>query len=260
MPLEIGIRFWRWGNAIACLGVLQFLVFATLAMNAYPGGTRDDAHTDGYLFFENYLSDLGRTQAWSGDDNTASALRFNTSIIVLGATLVPFFVFLPTHAPDRRFTLAAAACFGVISAIALIGLGRTPYDINSTGHHTALFVWVTSLSVAMLLHFWALLQSEESSDVFAFLSLGVAILIGVYIVRGIDIVAAAKLGGERPELIESVMMQKWVVLAIVTWYVVFGLRMVLTTQLPSVNHNADLDRAAEKYAERLTRRSGGRRQ
>jgi hypothetical membrane protein len=165
MYVETFARLWRWGNAVCFLGVLQFLVCTTLAMLNYPGGTLVDRHSVGYALFANYLSDLGRTVACSGSANGVSAALFNTSIVLLGVSTVPFFVFLPLHAPDRARLLWTAAAFGVLSAFGLIGIGLTPYDKHLAAHLEAHFWWILFFLIAVFLHFLALLQSEERREV-----------------------------------------------------------------------------------------------
>jgi hypothetical protein len=87
MQWETGIRLWRWGNAVSCFGVVQFLCLCLLATAAYPGGTIAEHNTAGYSFSENFLSDLGRSVAWCGESNTTAQLLFATmqKYVVLGA-------------------------------------------------------------------------------------------------------------------------------------------------------------------------------
>jgi hypothetical membrane protein len=251
MYLETGIRLWRWGNAVSCFGVLQFLVLGTLAMRWYPGGTLLERSTVGYSFFENYLSDLGRTMSWSGEPNTVACVLFNTAVVVLGLSLIPFFLFLPSHAPDRSLILWIAAVFGVGSACALIGIGLTPYDIRLEAHQEALFFWVASLLAAVVLHAWALLTSEEASSLFALLSLGLAVVVLIYILRGAGLLVALLFGSASGSVGPFITMQKYVVLSAVLWYFVFGARMVCTTELRPAARNVELRRAAERYLKRL---------
>ena len=51
-------------NAISqgYLGIGLFLVFTTVAMIMYPGGTIHDSSTEGYQFFYNFFSNLGSGQ------------------------------------------------------------------------------------------------------------------------------------------------------------------------------------------------------
>ncbi|MHC4402740.1 MAG: hypothetical protein ACYTG0_24010 [Planctomycetota bacterium] len=229
MYLETGIRLWRWANAVSCVGVLQFVGLSALATSFYPGGTPVDHGTAGYSFFENHLSDLGLRSSWSGESNTVSCWLFNGSVVVLAVSIVPFFLFLPTHAPDRTGILWIAAVFGIGSSIALVVIGLTPYDLHFLAHHLALFYWMVLLLVAVILHFCALWSSEECSGVFALLSLALAAVLAAYMICGMDLLAGQILGSSAESLVRSAAMQKWVVLTALGWYLVFGVRMVCTT-------------------------------
>jgi hypothetical membrane protein len=231
MTLETGMRLWRWANALTCLGVVQFLCLCTLAMLWYPGGTLLQENTVGYSFSENFLSDLGRTVSWSGQPNGTAATLFNTAVVVLAVSLIPFFLFLPAHAPDRSTVLWVAAVFGVGSALALMAIGLTPYDTHFVAHHRALCFWVIFLLATVILHFWALYTSEECASFLAVFSLGFAFLIGSYMLRGLDLFLASLFRSASVAVPGSVKMQKWVVLGAVCWYLVFGLRMVCSKQL-----------------------------
>ena len=253
MQWETGIRLWRWGNAVSCLGVIQFLLLCWWATAAYPGGTLVEHNTVGYSFSENFLSDLGRTVSWSGDSNTTAELLFTTGMVVLGLSIIPFFLFLPLHAPDRSTILWVAAVSGIGSALALIWIGLTPYDLYFEAHHTALFFWVVFLLAAVILHAWALFSSEQSSSAFAFLSLALAMMIGFYLLRGMEFLFTVALGSASDALANFATMQKYVVLSAVAWYLVFGIRMVSTTDVRPSKRDATVDYTAEQFAAWLER-------
>jgi hypothetical protein len=43
----------------------QFIVLTAIAMAVYPGGAVYRRGSDGYLFFQNFFSDLGATSTYS---------------------------------------------------------------------------------------------------------------------------------------------------------------------------------------------------
>ncbi len=254
MTWETFLRLWRWGSAISILGVLQFGICLTLAVEDYAGGTVMRPGAERYSFYENYLSDLGRSVAWSGGTNRMSARLFNSSLIVLALAQVPFFCSLPLHAADKPVPLWLAAGLGIISCIGLAGVGVTPYDLHLSAHITALMWWIVPLLIALFLHFFALLGSDECHPLFPLLSLALAILLADYAIR----TAACGLPPQSHEntsaLIHSIALQKYVVLSCVAWYLVFNLRTLLLvrSQTPATTH--DKDRAALDYVDGLFRR------
>ena len=253
MQLETGIRLWRWGNAVSCFGVIQFLCLCLWATAAYPGGTLVEHNTVGYSFSENFLSDLGRSVAWSGESNATAEGLFTTAMVVLGLSIIPFFLFLPLHAPDKSQILWIAAVFGVGSALSLIRIGLTPYDLYFEAHHTALFFWIVCLLAAVVLHAWALFTSEECSTAFAFLSLALALVVGLYLIRGMEFALTARFGSASDALGKFATMQKYVVASAVGWYLIFGIRMVSTTDLRPAKRDATSDYMAEQFAAWLER-------
>jgi hypothetical protein len=141
----------------------------------------------------------------------------------------------------------------VVSALALVGIGLSPFDVHPDAHVAALVLWVMSLSSAAVLHFGALWASDECSPLLAMLSAGLATAICVYMVA-----AAA---GQKAAAV-----QKYLVLYALGWYVVFGVRMVLTTKLTPPERDRQMRREAARdrqlrreAAEYLRRLHGERR-
>ena len=71
--------------------ILVFISLCVIAMIYYPGGTIIDSTTVGYLFFYNFLSNLGEWTAKNGEPNFFSAYLFNTSMLVLALSYSLFY-------------------------------------------------------------------------------------------------------------------------------------------------------------------------
>ena len=80
-------------NAISqgYLGIGLFLVFTTVAMIIYPGGTIHDSGTVGYQFFYNFFSNLGEWTARNGEPNKISAYLFNSALMILALSYFIFY-------------------------------------------------------------------------------------------------------------------------------------------------------------------------
>jgi hypothetical membrane protein len=253
MSWDTFVRLWRWGNAISLLGVLQFLGCLGLAVQWYAGGSPLEPQATGYSFSGNYLSDLGRDVAWSGVSNHASAILFNASLVVLAVTQVPYFLFLPLHAPDRTLPLWGAAAIGVISCVGLAGVGLAPYDSHLRAHLTSLLWWIVPLLVALVIHALTIFSSDECSPLFSLISLGLAVLVGAYAVHTVAYGLPSQLQGDAALLSRSIVLQKYVLFGCVGWYCVFSLRMLLVLRPPEMNQFTDRDRSTEEYVRRLGR-------
>ena len=80
---------------IELLGFLVSIVFCTLAMIFYAGGTQMDPSAPGYSFWFNTISDSGRLIAHNGKPNLVSFIFLSIAWIVLGITWIPFFIVFP---------------------------------------------------------------------------------------------------------------------------------------------------------------------
>ncbi len=124
------MKFRIWCIRIAFFGALQFLLLSTLAMAFYPGGTIKDRSSEGYSFFYNYFSDLGREGSWNGMSNDQSQSIYMPSLIAAGASLLLFFGVLPGQFRelDAQPWAWATAIAGVLAALGYIGIALTPTD------------------------------------------------------------------------------------------------------------------------------------
>jgi hypothetical protein len=256
MDRETGIRLWRVGNVLSCVGVVQFLALTALAMCC------------------NFLSDLGRLTSWSGTANWAAMLLFNGSLALLAISLLPFFWFLRLHAPDRAGLLRIAAGLGFVSTLALIGIGLTPYDLVNRQHNTVLAVWLTTSLVAVSLHAVALANSRETPQWYALFSMLVAVLLAAYACLAFSALGLrpTRLDHGPPEpgqgnpvthglvrfifggsnISQAATAQKYVVLADLAWFFVFSWRTARSEALRPDERSLDLQQAAEDYLRRMT--------
>ncbi|MHA1933530.1 MAG: hypothetical protein ACW96X_13380, partial [Promethearchaeota archaeon] len=68
MPTKSGSR--KAIYILSMVGCFQFVILTAIAMLFYKGGTYIDHFSSGYIFWQNYFSDLGRIVAHSGIQNT----------------------------------------------------------------------------------------------------------------------------------------------------------------------------------------------
>lgn len=122
MPGSGVFRRVRWAAAIAT-------VLTVISGFRYPGGTFQDHSTRGYLFFENFLSDLGMTVAHNGEANRLGGVLFMVALLVLvvglGGSLVGF-VRLHSATPASRPYSRLAGVVGLIVCVCFAGVALTP--------------------------------------------------------------------------------------------------------------------------------------
>ena len=73
-----------------CLAL--FVVLQIISMATYSGGTLFDPASPGYSFSRNFLSDLGRCQSWSLENNFVACQLFNMSILMAGGVFTVFYI------------------------------------------------------------------------------------------------------------------------------------------------------------------------
>ncbi len=138
--------------SVVIVGTIQFLILSTIAMLFYTGGTRIDETAQGYGFFTNFFSDLGRTTAYSGEGNLISTILFVTTLVGLGLTFLIFFQLIPEifdRTDEEQKLSNYVSILGTISAFAFIGVALTPANIIPI-IHDALVILGFSLTTLVL--------------------------------------------------------------------------------------------------------------
>jgi hypothetical membrane protein len=185
------------------ISMLVFIVFVLLSMYLYKGGVyhmvlengvsncpgancNDDGHwTTGYLFFKNFLSDLGRTKTHSGDLNFHSSLLFNMALTFAGITYILFYSFLKNLFPNQLLAKLGAV-FGVCGAISFIGVAFTPADEYLPMHIVANEWIFRFFLISTIIYSWLIYKNDLIDNKYLIgnmifiLSLAAYILILIY--------------------------------------------------------------------------------
>ena len=214
-------------GVIAMLGIVQFAGSVVHAIGIYPGG---------YDIANHFLSDLGRTRTLAGIDNADCARLFNWSLILLGTSLIPFFVAMSLSLNEGR---AISCVSGVLSALGLIGIGSTPYDHYLLEHVFALGIWLVS-TLQMVAAFFVYSRLNRVAS----LTLAVATLF-VFGAAWKYVSAGSHSG--------YVVFQKILVVFAVLWFgIVFMIVSVSTIQSISSRHSTE-EELARKYIRTIER-------
>ena len=136
---------------IGVLGLVQFLLFSTVAMFFYSGGTSWNKLAEGYTFWHNVMSDLGRTVSYSGLSNTISSRIFNSSLMIFGISIIIIYLNMSKSFLLSRNIVYFTKIIGLISGLGMIGVALTPDDILSDEHMLAVWIWILSLTTVLIL-------------------------------------------------------------------------------------------------------------
>ena len=115
------------------LSLIFFLSCISIGMYLYPGSTYHNYETIGYLFSENFLSDLGRTITHGGHNNFHSSILFNTSLIFGGITYIIFYVLIQ-ELFNLNLVSRLGSLFGIAGGLCMIGVALTPSDLFLNPH------------------------------------------------------------------------------------------------------------------------------
>ena len=170
--------------SIVMAACFLFLVLTSLAMVFYPGGTRSAPGTKGYLFFENFFSELGLTRTYSGGPNNVSFFLFTVALALAGLALALYFIISPTLFWDSRITRVLSlfgTFFGIISGLSFIGVAFTPADLYQAPHRLFVQLAFTTFFVGVVFYALAILFNRSYPNLYALVNITFGALLGVYI-------------------------------------------------------------------------------
>ncbi len=149
---------------ILIVAAVLFAVLTVAAMLAYPGGAKYDPASTGYLFFQNFFSDLGATKTYTGHSNTTSHVLFSVAAIGVGVVMILFSTTWRTVAARRgegRAFGVIAQVAAIVSGVGFIGVAVTPWDRVLDAHNAfvqlafgILLVYVLCLLALQLRNAW----------------------------------------------------------------------------------------------------------
>ncbi len=175
----------KWVLYFSLLSIVLFFLLTTWAMTEYPGGTIHDRSTEGYTFWHNYLSDLGRTRAWNRSSNTESSWLFNGGLALAGASLILLFSVLPSFfdRQEAKGWATIAAVLGMLSALCYWGIALNPLDVNYRLH--TVFVRAGFIAFLLMSIFYTLAILREpgypNRYAYGFLIFGVVLFVQICI-------------------------------------------------------------------------------
>lgn len=204
----------KFAGITGLFGSVQFIVLPIIAMFFYGGGTPWDPAAQGYTFWKNFLSDLGRTVAYNGVENTVSSPLFNFSLGLYGVTLVLLY-----SASFRLFSTLLGYLItiaGMISGIGMFIIALAPDNILPDLHMQGVWMWALALLAAVVLVIIHDFYSKDKDKQFFILSIVMGAAVAYHISQGFADV--------RGPLIVAT--QKIVVYLNCVWYILLSRRII----------------------------------
>jgi hypothetical protein len=130
---------------LVCFPIISISIFFTcfiLAAFLFPGSeiTHLNFKSESYSLSHNFLSGLGGLTTVGGESNTASAIIFNSSMVLIGATLILFYRRFKDVFPALNDSLKSiyfsklAKPLGVVAGVLYAGVGLIPHDFHFAAH------------------------------------------------------------------------------------------------------------------------------
>lgn len=122
---------------MAMLGIIIYVIFISIAIITYAGGTMDNPNAPGYTFFENTFSDTGRLVAHNGEPNLIAMIQFTIAYTSISILFIPFYYTFPKLFEDSNIAHKAAligSFLGLLSSITFIIVLFFPADVLRSVH------------------------------------------------------------------------------------------------------------------------------
>ena len=207
-------KFWQ-----GYIGISVFVIFNTIAMIFYPGGTYLDSSTEGYHFFYNFFSNLGEWTARNGEINTFSASLFNSSLIIFAISYFSFFIsFLSLevkyiNSEWLRFFLVASISVSICSFIFISVFSAE--ETSKFWHLVFVKIAFRTLFIHAVLQSYIVIKIPKFDQFISFATLGFTILLFLFLII-MDFGPSAL--GSREGLFIQVTAQKTIVAGILIYF------------------------------------------
>ena len=231
------------------ISIVIFLICCIIAAIIYPGSHKEiiDYKSEMYSFTHNFLSELGSLKTNTDEtnpkiiqeDNTPSMILFNGSLILIGATLMLFYVefkkvfTLIKDSYKTRLYAKITLPVGLLAGFFYAGVGFVPHDL-----HFATHVFFAN-SAFLILFFLCILHSitvyhsnfVSNNYVIGYIAFCIVLFIYLYIIFFGPQIGPGKIFSEK-ELILQVVSQKSIVLIFMAaiLHQVYGFNKILTNK------------------------------
>jgi len=174
------------------ISISIFFICFLLAAFLFPGSEIEHLNfkSDMYSLSHNFLSGLGGLETSSGEINTASSILFNGSLVLVGATLVLFYmrfkdIFKATGDSEKSIKLSCLTQpVGLVAGVLFAGVGFVPYDLHFGAHVFFANYAFLVLFILSILHSLTVYHSNLMSNRYAlgYMLFCIVLLIYLYII------------------------------------------------------------------------------
>ncbi len=164
LTLELLKSWKRVSCIITMVGGFLFILLTFIAMFFYEGG---------YSFTEDYFSTLGTTvNAKTSSSNLISRILFLIACVVVGASLIPFWIVFTTLFTESKLTYYISlfgSSIGVASSLFLMSVGIFAEDTQYFLHTTLARLFFIFIMIAILTYSFVILLNSEYPNSYSYI-------------------------------------------------------------------------------------------
>ena len=185
MKIILNTKNWKyWAYITNMIGCVLFILFTFFGMLFYSGGIYNNPSIEGYSFFMNFFSDIGRTIAHSGESNEISFIFFSLAFLLVGIMLIPMFLAFPSFFSKKSVNWgfgASGSLLGLFTSFCFIGITFAPSDIHIEAHSFFVYGGFISGFIVSFFYSLAIFRKKSYKKRYAFNFLVFTIILAVYL-------------------------------------------------------------------------------
>ena len=211
------------------ISIVLFLICCIIAAIIYPGSQKEiiEYESEVYSFTHNFLSELGSLKTNTDEtnpeiiqeDNTPSMILFNGGLILIGATLMLFYIefkkvfTLIKDSYKARLYAKITLPVGLLAGFFYAGVGLVPHDLHFATHVFFANSAFLILFFLCILHSITVYHSNFISSIYVigYIAFCVVLFIYLYIIFFGPQIGPGKIFSEK-ELMLQVISQKSIVI------------------------------------------------
>lgn len=166
------------------IGCGLFVLLTVAAMVAYPGGTFTGETTEGYDFFRNFFSDLGRVTAPNGRPNIVSLILFFIALTLAGIGLVLFFIAFRSFFTNDGIGILLSllgTVIGIASGLCFVGIACAPYDLFFDIHYQLVFWAFRTFLVSVAIYAYVIFRQNNYPRRYSWIFVAFTIFLAAYL-------------------------------------------------------------------------------
>ncbi len=163
------------GLLLGLIGIILFITLTIVSMFLYP---------DGYSFFGDYFSTLGRTISYGGAPNLPARILFVIACVTAGITIIPFWIIFRKFFIETKRIKALSflgSCCGIIASPFLALLAIFTTDTQYDPHIISSILFFAFFGVAVLIYSIAIILNNTYNNIFAYIGFALVVTIIIYI-------------------------------------------------------------------------------